>query len=130
MNDGPEWFPDEVLVPDVVGLLVDDAREVAQTVGVVLSQPEADGPALSALTWRLPVIVTSQDPPAGTLIRRHHSVVVTWGSELGGVRAPRRPAPRSVSDVIERIRVRSLTSVSLEGPLGDNMGGHRIKYLE
>jgi hypothetical protein len=38
MSDGPEWFPDEVLVPDVVGMLVDDARRLAQAVGVVLAQ--------------------------------------------------------------------------------------------
>ncbi len=102
VRDEPEWFPDEVMVPDVVGMLVDDARKVAQTVGIVLAQSDADGPPLSALTWRLPVIVTSQSPPAGTLIRRYHSVVVTWGSELGGVREPRRPVPRSMSDFTER----------------------------
>ena len=102
VDDEPQWFPDDVYVPDVVGMVVDDARKVAQTVGVALAQPDADGPPLGALTWRLPVIVTSQDPPAGTLIRRHHSVVVTWGSELSGVREPRRPVPRSLSDLTER----------------------------
>jgi beta-lactam-binding protein with PASTA domain len=99
--DESNGFPDEVVVPSVVGMVVDDARSVAQTVGLALAQPDPDGPPLSALTWRLPVVVTSQSPPAGTLIRRHHSVVVTWGSELGGVREPRRPVPRSLSDFAE-----------------------------
>jgi hypothetical protein len=82
-------------------MVVDEARGVAQAVGVVLAQPDADGPPLSALTWRLPVVVTSQSPPAGTLITRYDSVVVTWGSELSGVREPRRPLPRSLSDAAE-----------------------------
>jgi beta-lactam-binding protein with PASTA domain len=99
VNDEPAGFRDEVLIPDVVGMVVDDARKLAQTVGITLAQPDADGPPLSALTWRLPVVVTSQDPPAGALIRRNHSVVVTWSSELSGVREPRRPAPRSMKDL-------------------------------
>jgi hypothetical protein len=36
-------MPDEVVVPDVLGLLVDDARTVAQAAGVVLAQPDPDG---------------------------------------------------------------------------------------
>ncbi len=95
-------FQGEVVVPDVIGMLVDEARSVAEAAGVVLAPPDADGPPLSALTWRLPVIVTSQDPPAGTSIRRHGSVVVTWDSRTSGVREPRRPLPRSRPDVAER----------------------------
>lgn len=102
MDDETEWFPDEVIVPDVVGELVDDARRVAQTVGVVLAQPDADGAPLSALTWRLPVAVTSQSPQAGTVVRRHDSVVVTWASGWSGVREPRRPMPRARGGLTER----------------------------
>ena len=102
MDGESQAFPDDVVVPDVVGMVVDEARAVADTAGVVLAQPDADGPPLSALTWRLPAVVTSQDPPAGTPTRRHASVVVTWSSEPGGVREPRRPVPRSRPDVAER----------------------------
>ncbi|MDP9391337.1 MAG: hypothetical protein M3P89_08130 [Actinomycetota bacterium] len=38
---------DEVVTPDVVGMVVDEAREVAQAAGVVLAQPDPDGPPLS-----------------------------------------------------------------------------------
>ncbi len=57
---------DEVVTPDVVGMVVDEARKVAQAAGVVLAQPDPEGPPLSELTWRLPMTVTAQDPPPGT----------------------------------------------------------------
>ena len=79
-------------------MVVDDARKVAQAAGVVLAQPDPDGPPLGALTWQLPVTVTSQDPPPGTVLNRWESVVVTWSSDQAGVREPRRPAPWSTSD--------------------------------
>jgi beta-lactam-binding protein with PASTA domain len=91
------WLPDEVIVPNVLGMLVDDARRVAQAAGVVLAQPDPDGPPLGGLTWRLPVFITSQAPPAGSVLRRHESVVVTWGSEESGVREPRRPHPKTMT---------------------------------
>ena len=80
---------DDVLVPDVVGLVVDDAQVVASAAEVVLAQADADGPPLSALTWRKPVRVLTQDPPPGTPIRRYGSVVVTWTSDEASVREPR-----------------------------------------
>lgn len=91
-------FPNEVVFPDVVGMVVQEARAVAQTAGVVLARRASDGLPLSVLTWRLPVIVTSGSPPAGTQMRRHHSVVVTYGCALSGVREPRRPVPRRLAD--------------------------------
>ena len=95
---------DEVLTPDVVGLVVDDARAVALAAGVVLAQPDPDGPPLAALTWRQPVTVTGQDPPPGTPVRRYASVVVTWDSAAGAVREPRRPAPRTLPGAGDALR--------------------------
>jgi hypothetical protein len=95
MSGVPRPAPEQVVTPHVVGLVVDRAREVAQAAGVVLAQPDADGPPLAALTWRLPVTVLSQDPPAGTVLRRWDSVVVTWTAEESGVRERRRPLPRA-----------------------------------
>ena len=92
---------EQVVTPDVVGMVVDDARRVAGAAGVVLAQPDPDGPPLAALTWQLPVSVTSQDPPPGTVLNRWDSVVVTWTSDEAGMREPRRPAPRSTSGVSE-----------------------------
>ena len=86
-------------------MVVDEARRTARAAGVVLAQPDPDGPPLSALTWQLPVTVTTQDPPAGTVVRRWASVVVSWDSEESGVREPRRPRPRSMtgpSDAADR----------------------------
>ena len=92
-----EPSPDAVAVPDVVGLRVDHAAAIALAAGMVLAQPDPDGPPLSALTWRRPVVVVTQDPPPRTLIRRYGSVVVTWAEEEAGVREPRRPAPQHTS---------------------------------
>ena len=86
-----------VLVPDVVGLVVDDAREVAGLAGVVLAPLDPDGPPLAALTWRRPVRVATQNPTVGTRIRRYGSVVVTWTPDETGVREPRRPVPPTVA---------------------------------
>ena len=93
MTGSPEA---EVLVPDVVGMVVDDARAAAVAADVVLVQPDPDGPPLAALTWRQPVTVATQDPPPGTLVRRYASVVVTWNRDESSVREPRRPVPPSI----------------------------------
>jgi hypothetical protein len=108
MSDGPAELSERVVTPDVVDLLVDDARRLAQAAGVVLAQPDPDGPPLAALTWQLPVTVTSQDPPPGTVVDQWESVVVTWSPDEGGVHEPRGPAPRSMSGARE--------ADDLEGP--------------
>jgi hypothetical protein len=89
--------PEHVITPAVVGMVVDRAGEVADSAGVVLTQPDPDGPPLAALTWQRPVTVLRHDPPAGTMVRRWASVMVTWTSEDTGVREPRRPLPQSIS---------------------------------
>ncbi len=95
-----------VVVPDFLGMVVDDARSYAYARCVNLSPPDADGPPLSALTWQRPVVVTSQEPMAGSLILAWHPVVVTWSSEadLTGVREPRRPHPRVDLDAPSEVR--------------------------
>jgi len=88
---------DAVQVPDVVGMLLSEARQVAYRAGVVLAQPDPDGPPLGALTWPGEYVVTSQDPPPGTALWRWDPVVVTWSAlergDPAGVREPRRPKP-------------------------------------
>ncbi|MHA3704200.1 PASTA domain-containing protein [Jatrophihabitans sp. YIM 134969] len=87
-------------MPDVLGMVVDDARLFAHGHGVTLAQRDPDGPPLVALTWQRPVVVTGQDPPAGTPVSAWHTVVVTWAARAGpaGVREPRRPLPRTQPD--------------------------------
>jgi beta-lactam-binding protein with PASTA domain len=96
VSDDPPLPPDQVSTPDVVGMVVDRAREVAEAAGVVLAQIDPDGPPVAELTWQRPVTVLSQDPPAGTMVPRWGSVVVTWTGEGTSVREPRRPLPRSI----------------------------------
>ena len=86
-----------VEVPNVVGMRLSDARRVAHSAGVVLAQPDSDGPPLAALTWPLEYIATSQDPHPGARLWRWDSVVVSWRALDRGdparVREPRRPLP-------------------------------------
>lgn len=100
---------DLAVTPDVVGMVVDEARATARVSGVVLAQPDPDGPPLAELTWRLPVVVTSQDPAPGTALHRWESVVVTWSRDATGVREPRRPAPRPVDAAREHGNVPART---------------------
>ncbi|MFP5369207.1 MAG: hypothetical protein ACLGI3_00420, partial [Actinomycetes bacterium] len=62
------------------GMVVGEARRIAQAAGVVLALPDADGSPLSELSWRLPVTVTAQEPPAGTALRRWASRQATTPS--------------------------------------------------
>lgn len=96
---GEAWrLTDVVTVPNVVGLLLDQARRVAGDAGVVLAQPDPDGPPLGALTWPGEYRVTGQSLPAGARVWRWDSLVVEWvavdrGGDGAGVREPRRPIP-------------------------------------
>lgn len=93
----PRALPDDVVVPDVVGLDVDLAADVARDAGLTLAQPDPDGPPLAALTWQQGFVVATQRPAPGSRTRRRDSLVVTWrrpgGGDPAGVREPRRPAP-------------------------------------
>ncbi len=95
---GDVWrLTDVVTVPDVVGPPLAHARNVAHDAGVVLAQPDSDGPPLGALSWPGEYLVTGQSPRPGTRLWRWDSVVVSWrpvdrGGDAG-VREPRRPIP-------------------------------------
>jgi hypothetical protein len=71
---------DEVVVPDVVGMALSEARQIAFEAGVVLAQPDPGGPPLGALTWPGEYVVTSQDPPPGARLWRWDAVAVTWSA--------------------------------------------------
>ncbi len=87
---------DEVTVPDIVGLIVTDARNVAWEAGVVIAAADPDGPPVGALTWPGVWVVTAQDPAPGSRMRRRGSLVIEFrkarGDEAGG-RGSRPPSP-------------------------------------
>jgi hypothetical protein len=86
---------DPVVVPDLVGLTVEEARQVATGAGVVPASADPDGPPLAALTWPGRFVVTGQEPQAGTVLLRWDSVVVEVRPDDGraGDRVPRKPPP-------------------------------------
>lgn len=84
-------------MPSVVGLPVADGQALAGDAGLVLAQPDPDGPPLSALTWRRRCVITGQDPAPGTELTRWTSVAVTYedldDAAPAAVRAPRPGRP-------------------------------------
>ena len=96
----------EVVVPDLVGLPVEEARRVATEAGVVPAAADPDGPPLAALTWPGRYVVTAQDPEPGAVLLRWDSVVVDVRPDDGGAgdREPRRPHPALLVDRAEEDR--------------------------
>jgi hypothetical protein len=82
-----------VVVPNVVRLSWDDARQVLHNAGLVGVGPDPDGPPLATLGWP-DGVVTDQSPEAGAKIPPGSPVTV-WLERGGGsgVREPRRPKP-------------------------------------
>ncbi|KQQ18672.1 hypothetical protein ASF48_17270 [Rathayibacter sp. Leaf299] len=67
---------DLVTVPDVVGMPFHVGGEVAVNAGVVLANPDPDGPPIGTLAWPGLFYITSQQPAAGVQIHRWDSVAV------------------------------------------------------
>ena len=90
--------PAQVEVPDLVGLRVQDARNLGHQHGIVVTGRDLDGPPLGALTWPGTWIVTGQQPAAGQRIRRNSTVTITFTKHPddgdAGDREPREPLPR------------------------------------
>ena len=87
---------DVVVVPDLVGLHVHDARDLGHDAGVVVSSAIQDGPPLGALTWPGEWFVTAQSTSPGSRVRRWEVVAIEFIATRGnesGVREPRRPHP-------------------------------------
>jgi hypothetical protein len=95
VTSGRRRSAEPVVVPDLVGLAVEEARRVATEAGVVAASGDPDGPPLAALTWPGRFVVTAQQPPPGTSALRWDSVVVVVRPDEGGAgdREPRRPRP-------------------------------------
>jgi hypothetical protein len=83
-----------VVVPNVIGLPWDDARQVLSAKRLVAVGPDLDDPPLAALGWPGGV-VTDQSPESGARVPAG-SPVTLWlrrGGGSAGVREPRRPKP-------------------------------------
>jgi hypothetical protein len=71
-------------VPDLVGMVVREARTVGHRAGVVVTSADLDGPPLGALTWPGTWVVTAQRPAAGTRLTRWDTVVIEFEEIPGG----------------------------------------------
>ncbi len=83
-----------IVVPDVIGMSFDDARQALRQSRLVPVGPDPDGPSLFVLGLSGAVVV-NQDPKAGAMSSPGSSVTVWLGRGGGsaGVREPRRPKP-------------------------------------
>jgi hypothetical protein len=82
------------VVPDVVGMSFDDAREAVMRARLVPVDAQPDDAPLVPADWRSAIVVR-QYPDAGTKLRAG-SQVKLWverGGGSAGVREPRRPVP-------------------------------------
>lgn len=92
---------DVVTVPDIVGMTVDEGRRLASAAGVVLANPDPDGPPLGAQTWPGVWTITHQSPV--------EAAVSTAGtaSPCATGRRPMADRPACASRVaLSRVRVR------------------------
>ncbi len=85
----------QVEVPQLVGMVVADARQAGHQAGLVVVSADIDGPPLGGLTWPGTWIVTAQRPAPGTWMSRWDNVVIEFtelrGGEGAGDREPRTP---------------------------------------
>jgi len=65
-------------VPDLVGQPVHIAQETAANLGFGLAAGDPDGPGLRSRTWPGLFWVTSQDPPAGSVLERGSQIQITF----------------------------------------------------
>jgi PASTA domain len=86
-----------VVVPNVIAMSWDDARNALFDKGLVAVGPDPDGPPLAALGWP-DAVVRDQSPESGAKVPAG-SPVTLWLDRGGGsgVREPRRPKPAPMS---------------------------------
>jgi hypothetical protein len=97
MGHGDRGEAGQVEVPQLVGMIVADARQAGHEAGLVVISADPDGPPLGGLTWPGIWIVTAQHPVPGTWSPRWDNVVIEFeelrGGEGAGDREPRIPLP-------------------------------------
>jgi hypothetical protein len=83
MDRGGSGEESRVEVPQLVGMVVADARQAGHRAGLVVVSADVDGPPLGALTWPGIWIVTAQRPAPGTWLRRWDNVVIEFEERRG-----------------------------------------------
>ena len=74
----------QVDVPDVVGMIVSEARRKGHEAGLVVVSADPDGPPLGGLTWPGTWIVTAQHPSPGARMSRWDNLVIDFEERCGG----------------------------------------------
>ena len=77
----------QVVVPDLVGLAVPEARRKGHEAGLVVVSADPDGTPLGGLTWPGIWTVTAQHPAPGARLGRWDTVVIEF-EELRTLRGP------------------------------------------
>jgi hypothetical protein len=97
MEHGGRAEAGQVEVPQLVGMIVADARQAGHEAGLVVISADPDGPPLGGLTWPGIWIVTAQHPVPGAWLPRWDNVVIEFeelrSGEGAGDREPRIPLP-------------------------------------
>jgi len=97
MERGGRGKAGQVEVPELVGMVVADARQAGHQAGLVVVSADVDGPPLGGLSWPGIWIVTAQRPAPGAWLPRWGNVVIEFeelrGGEGAGDREPRIPLP-------------------------------------
>jgi hypothetical protein len=76
-----------VEVPNLVGMIVADARRKGHEAGLVVVSADPDGPPLGGLTWPGTWIVTAQHPAPAVRLNRWDNVVIEF-EDCVAVKAP------------------------------------------
>jgi hypothetical protein len=77
----------QVVVPDLVGLPVPEARRKGHEAGLVVVSADPDGTPLGELTWPGIWIVAAQHPAPGARLSRWDNLVIEF-EELRTLRGP------------------------------------------
>lgn len=81
-----------VLVPNVIGMHWEKARDTLAGLGLIAAGPDPDGLPL-AIAAQPGSVVSDQSPESGAKVPQGSTVTLWLDRGEGGVREPRRPAP-------------------------------------
>ena len=73
----------QVVVPDLVRMVVPQARRKGHEAGLVVVSADPDGTPLGGLTWPGTWIVTAQQPASGARLSRWDNLVIEFEERRG-----------------------------------------------
>jgi hypothetical protein len=105
MERGSRGKAGQVVVPQLVGMIVADARQVGHEAGLVVVSADVVEPPLAGPTWPGIWLVSTQHPVPGIWLPRWDNVVIEFeelrGGEGAGDRELRMPLPAPGALVVE-----------------------------